>query len=342
MLERAIKVLRIACLVLAAAVAYELAQMAPRVNPLARVTIPALPTLPAGKTNTIADGANAAGSIKLAATGPNKTNEIIGTNGPSPKVTNAADTNSTVVMALKPTTNSASREEANVAKTVNLGGTVPAGSNNINALEASTNVPKGISSAQVLTNAGTNLIKGTNLLPSLVAGGTNDSNSLASSGTGTNGSAAGRVRNGRNGSNGPAVIMAGMGPGGRGGVLPELAADIKARVDRVYESEILGQAMRPLPMALIGIAGDVAILRSASGQTGLVKEGDSLGDLKLLRIGINRVLVEQNARKQELTIFDGYGGTSLMPPEKNNKDAPAPETVSGPQAKSLKTKEKPE
>jgi hypothetical protein len=57
----------------------------------------------------------------------------------------------------------------------------------------------------------------------------------------------------------------------------------------------------------------VAFLRTANGQTGLVKEGDSLGDLKLLRIGINRVLVEQDGQKKELMIFSGYGGESLLP-----------------------------
>ena len=78
--------------------------------------------------------------------------------------------------------------------------------------------------------------------------------------------------------------------------------------------------MRPLPMALLGIAGDVAFLRTASGQTGLEKEGDSLGDLKLLRIGINRVLVEQDGQKKELMIFSGYGGESLLPLKKGNPD----------------------
>lgn len=70
--------------------------------------------------------------------------------------------------------------------------------------------------------------------------------------------------------------------------------------------------MHPLPMALLGIAGDTAFLRTASGQTGLVKVGDSLGDLKLLQIGTNRVLVEQEEQKEQLTIFDGYGGDSLL------------------------------
>jgi hypothetical protein len=73
-------------------------------------------------------------------------------------------------------------------------------------------------------------------------------------------------------------------------------------------------------MALLGIAGEDAFLRTASGQTGLVKEGDSLGDLKLLRIGINRVLVEENGEKKELTIFSGYGGESLLTNDTSNEN----------------------
>jgi hypothetical protein len=94
---------------------------------------------------------------------------------------------------------------------------------------------------------------------------------------------------------------------------PELPPEILARVDRVVDSELLGPVFHPLPMALMGIAGDVAFLRSPSGQTGLVKEGGELGGIKLLRIGINRVLVEQDGKKQELTIFNGYGSESLLP-----------------------------
>jgi hypothetical protein len=115
------------------------------------------------------------------------------------------------------------------------------------------------------------------------------------------------------------MMMGGMGFGG-GAPLPPLPPEIKARVDRIYESEILGQAMRPLPAGLLGIAGEVAFLRSASGQTGMVKEGDSLGDLKLLRIGINRVLVEQGGEKKELMIFEGYGGTSLLSEKGKNPE----------------------
>jgi hypothetical protein len=94
---------------------------------------------------------------------------------------------------------------------------------------------------------------------------------------------------------------------------PELPLPITARVVKITETELLGPIMHPLPMALLGIAGDMAFLRSPSGQTGLVKEGDELGGLKLLRIGTNRVLVEQDGKKQELMIFSGLGGDSLLP-----------------------------
>jgi hypothetical protein len=116
------------------------------------------------------------------------------------------------------------------------------------------------------------------------------------------------------GSDRPAMMaMAGMpGMGGGGKPSPELSAATKTRIDRIYESELLGQIMRPVPMGLLGIAGNTAFLRSPSGQTGLVKEGDSLGELKLVRIGINRVLVEKDGKQEELMIFNGYGGESLL------------------------------
>jgi hypothetical protein len=60
-------------------------------------------------------------------------------------------------------------------------------------------------------------------------------------------------------------------------------------------------------------------LRADSGQTGLVKEGDSLDDIKLLRIGVNRVLIEQGGQKKELMIFSGYGGDSLLPTDSTNE-----------------------
>jgi hypothetical protein len=161
-----------------------------------------------------------------------------------------------------------------------------------------------------------------NLPPAMVAVGTNTPLVMAAAGTnitGTNASSKSKATN----SPSAKSAMAGMNMspsmmrsgGGRPGA-SDLPPEIKARVDRIYESELFGQVMRPQPMALQGIAGNSAFLRSPSGQTGLVKEGDSLGEIKLLRIGVNRVLVEQDGQKSELTIFNGYGGESLMPKDK--------------------------
>ena len=96
---------------------------------------------------------------------------------------------------------------------------------------------------------------------------------------------------------------------------PDVSPTIKARIDRITQSEILAPVMRPMPMALLGIAGDQALIRSPEGQSGLVKEGKELGTIKLLKIGTNRVLIEEKGEKKELTIFSGFGGESLMPKE---------------------------
>jgi hypothetical protein len=119
----------------------------------------------------------------------------------------------------------------------------------------------------------------------------------------------------------PMMMAGGMGFGGMPGMpgmmgmpgnMTPLPPDIQARVDKVVNSEIFAPVMHPLPMGLMGIAGDTAFLRTDSGQTGLVTNGGTLGDVKLLEIGINRVLVEQGGQKKELTIFDGFGSDSLL------------------------------
>jgi hypothetical protein len=101
----------------------------------------------------------------------------------------------------------------------------------------------------------------------------------------------------------------------------DLPPDVQARVDRIVHSEILAPFMHPMPMALLGIAGNDAFLRGPDGQTGMIKEGAELGAVKLLRIGTNRVLVEENGGKKELTLFAGMGGESLLPPETNSAAA---------------------
>ena len=79
------------------------------------------------------------------------------------------------------------------------------------------------------------------------------------------------------------------------------------------QSEILGAIVRPLPMALLGIAGQDAFLRAPNGQTGLLREGDELGGIKLLRIGTNRVLIEHEQQQKELMLFSGFGSETLLP-----------------------------
>src|SRR5216110_726383 len=88
---------------------------------------------------------------------------------------------------------------------------------------------------------------------------------------------------------------------------------ISARIDRITQSEILGAIVRPLPMALLGIAGQDAFLRAPNGQTGLLREGDELGGIKLLRIGTNRVLIEHEQQQKELMLFSGFGSETLLP-----------------------------
>ena len=93
---------------------------------------------------------------------------------------------------------------------------------------------------------------------------------------------------------------------------------ISARIDRVTQSEILGSIIRPLPMALLGIASQHAFFRAPNGQTGLLKEGEELGGVKLLRIGTNRVLIEHEGQQKELSVFSGFGSETLLPKQKEN------------------------
>lgn len=95
--------------------------------------------------------------------------------------------------------------------------------------------------------------------------------------------------------------------------LSNLPPAIRTRVDRILKSELLGPILRPPPTALLGIAGKDVFLRGPNGQTGLVHEGDTLGGVKLLRVGTNRVLVEESGQDKELMIFGGFGGESLLP-----------------------------
>ena len=284
MLERSEPVLKVICAALAALLLFQVVRLVVRNDPLAHLNIPALPTLPPD-TNAPAGGM---GTNSLAAPGSGKA----GTNTThSGVLTAGAETNA-------PTSRESGKKGTNVLHSVTA--------------QKGTNPPAQIAKTTTGTNAATE-----------PRPGSKETNAVARSDAArTNLSAAGSGMTNR----GPRVSagipprMAGMGPFGRQGAMkaPELPLPIQARVDRITDSEILGPVMRPMPTALLGIAGDVAFLRAASGQTGLVKEGDSLGGLKLIRIGTNRVLVEEDGQKKELTIFSGYGGESLLPKQKEN------------------------
>ena len=310
MRDRSEQILRIACLTLAALVVLQLAYASFQVNPLAGVKIPAVPVL---ETNA---NAGSAAKIKMQSTNSSasagdKVKTIISTNASTNLLVVKHDAGTNLIL-----TNTAMQTGTNNNALVDENASMPAQATNANSIATpvneapmqSTNLPVAVET-KIATSASTNL--------NLAARVAMTNRPMA----GTNPIAAGAVRISRNNLP-PGVVMAGgmsfgggpMMPGmpGMPGSAPKLPPEIQARVDKIVSSEIFAPVMHPMPMGLLGIAGGTAFLRAASGQTGLVKAGDSLGDLKLLKIGVNRVLVEQNGQKQELMIFDGYGGDSLL------------------------------
>jgi hypothetical protein len=95
--------------------------------------------------------------------------------------------------------------------------------------------------------------------------------------------------------------------------------EIAARVDKIKDTQVLGQIMRPPPMALMGIAGPDVLLRGPKGQMGMIRVGEDLEGVKLISIGVNRVLVEHEGQQKELMLFEGFGGESLLSKGKENK-----------------------
>jgi hypothetical protein len=241
-----------------------------------------------------------------------------GTNATAPKRVRPAGTNAMAIAAAAASTNSAADTNLVTSAATNAAVSIVADSNApiavakvmpsneppvavITSLQTNTS---GSNVANVLpTNA---IVSGTNVSMTGISGGTNLAG--ASARTNLTNSATTRATAARP----PNAATAAMLAGAAGRKPATLPPEIQARVDRVYESEIFAPVAHPMPMALLGIAGKAAFLRAPSGQTGLVKEGDSLGDVKLLKIGMNRVLVEQDGNKQELMIFAGLGGESLL------------------------------
>ena len=289
--ERAGQLARILSFIIAGVVVYELAGFAIRWNPFRGVAVPALPELSAA-TNT--PSAHGHATNQMANTAPKGTN--LPPHQPSTDVAHAS-TNSVA----GPASNSVAHTD------------IPAAGTNATVAAA----------ANVITNAGT-IPAATNIGTALVS--TKGSTNLVTTGD-TNGPSQKSNKKKTGSPANPGVggmpVIAGMGfnpfpPGG--GRPPSLPPAVQARVTRITDSEILAPVMHPLPMALLGIAGEYAFLRADNGQTGLVKTGDSLDDIKLVRIGTNRVLIEQKGEKKELMIFAGYGGESLLPTDSSNEN----------------------
>ena len=190
-----------------------------------------------------------------------------------------------------------------------------------NTLGTNTVATNTVGASAVRTNTGGTNAVGTNAVPTnaVVA------NATKTNAVGTN--AAPNQEIGKKATNAPQPSRTpnlgsrGMNVGPRpemGRMAPELPPAVQTRVERITQSEILGPVMRPLPMALLGIGGKDVFLRAPNGQTGLIREGEELGGVKLLKIGTNRVLIEHEGRQQELMLFSGFGSETLLPKGKEN------------------------
>ena len=339
MRDRFEKVLRIVCLVLVALALVQLVRAGFRAGQLAGVKIPAVPTL---ETNAVTAAGPASVPKMPAANSPAaaRTNVSLSTNSaPAPAM---LATNPAATAASSPVlTHAPAREPTNILA-VSVATNDPVALTNTDPPVATNNPDAGTSNAPVAAThtalpaaTNTNQAAATNTNPAvatnnLVAGTSNApvaaTHTALPAATNTNQVAATTNRPAAATNNNPVAQSnpaASPGPNkhrlpaagrmaGMPGAAPELPAETQAQVDQIVSSEIFAPVNHPLPMGLLGIAGDTAFLRTAAGETGLVKVGDSLGDLKLLQIGINRVLVEQGGDKKELTIFDGYGGDSLL------------------------------
>ena len=225
----------------------------------------------------------------------------------------------TLVTHSAPATNSPAAKGTNVSapKFVATNGVKPvvAVTNALPATTIKTNATNVLTAVLAATNRpdtnvlahGTNL-PGTNILAVI---GTNRLTASGTNSPATNAPAKALVRKAPTNPGAMGAMNFGGMPGQPGRTAP-LPAAIQTRVDKIVDSELFAPVMRPQPMALLGIAGETVFLRTASGQTGLLKADEPLEGVKLLRIGINRVLVEVDGQKKELTIFDGNGSESLL------------------------------
>jgi len=309
MLEQPQKVLRLACLIFGVILVCQFALLIKRGDPLNRLTIPQVPTLAsASETNSPATkgsekkGTNAAASKDLEKKGTNAPGSTesgkAGTNAAAAKESGKGSTNANteIVKRNGSTNQTASKNETNTAPPSTATNT-----EKVASIEQPEKAGAKAAKSKTKTEGTTNSISATNMAnagTNLMAAGTN---SVSKAGT--------------NAASGKEMAKKG-GPRPRGepGKVPDdLPPLIKGRIERITMSEILGQIVRPMPMALLGIADKDVFLRAPDGQTGMLKVGGELGGVKLLQVGTNRILIEHEGQKKELTLFSGLGSETLMP-----------------------------
>ena len=100
---------------------------------------------------------------------------------------------------------------------------------------------------------------------------------------------------------------------------PGLPEAVRLQIEKISQSEILGPVVRPQPVALVGIAGKDVFIRSSGGRTGLLRTGETLDGIKLITVGTNRVIIEEQGNQRELTLFSGFGSETLIPQPKETK-----------------------
>ena len=91
----------------------------------------------------------------------------------------------------------------------------------------------------------------------------------------------------------------------------------------IAESGVFGKppVKKKPPPSLVGFVGKYAIIRGPSGKEDLVAEGKEFDGVKVLKIDTNRVLVENDGKQLELTVFSGLGSSTLMQKDPKKSDS---------------------
>ncbi len=288
MFERSEVVFKILCVGLGAVVLWQGVRAIQRSDPLAGASIPALPSLPSD-TNLVAKGTNA-----LKSEGGGRKAEGGDTNLLA-KGTNAPKAEGRGLKAEGGDTNLLAKG-TNALKAEGRGLKAEGGDTNL--LAKGTNAPKAEGRGPKAEGGGTNL----------VAKGTNAAVPPAGNARPNPGARPDMARGRMNA--GPFPGMPGKGP--------PLPPAVQGRLDRIIESELLAPVMHPQPVALLGIVGVDALMQAPNGQSGMIKEGEEMGGIKLLKLGINRALIEEAGEKKELTLFSGLGSESLLSKQTNS------------------------